>query len=71
MIAIPELLVLLTLASFILFIIAFISILKNEFTGYNKIVWLLAVALVPLFGSIAYFVFGKKQRLAHGNAPKA
>jgi len=60
----PELIVL-----FILFVpiglmlIAFVDILKSEFTGSNKIVWLLAVILVPLVGPIAYFFIGRKQKV--------
>lgn len=58
-----ELAMVLSLLGFIPFIIAFIDILKNDFEGYNKIIWLLAVIFVPLIGSIAYFVIGKKQRI--------
>lgn len=58
-----ELLMLLFLIGFIPFIIAFIDILKNEFEGYNKLIWLLAVLFAPLIGSIVYFVIGKKQRI--------
>jgi hypothetical protein len=46
-----------------LFLIAFVDILKSEFTGSNKIVWLLAVILVPLVGPIAYFFIGRKQKV--------
>jgi len=58
-----ELIMILFLIGFIPFIIAFIDILKNEFEGYNKLIWLLAVLFAPLIGSIAYFVIGKKQRI--------
>ena len=58
-----ELIMILFLIGFIPFIIAFIDILKNEFEGYNKLIWLLAVLFAPLIGSIAYFVLGKKQRI--------
>jgi hypothetical protein len=58
-----ELIMILFLIGFIPFIIAFIDILKNEFTGYNKLIWLLAVLFAPLIGSIAYFIIGKKQRV--------
>jgi len=58
-----ELITILFLLGFIPFIIAFIDILKNEFTGYNKLIWLLAVLFAPLIGSIAYFIIGKKQRI--------
>jgi hypothetical protein len=45
---------------------ALIDILKNEFTGYNKIIWLLAVIFLPLAGTILYYFIyyfiGKEQR---------
>ncbi|HEY7751859.1 MAG TPA: PLD nuclease N-terminal domain-containing protein [Ignavibacteriaceae bacterium] len=58
-----ELIIILILFGFIPFIIAFIDILKNEFEGYNKLIWLLAVLFAPMIGSIAYFIIGKKQRV--------
>lgn len=58
-----ELLVILILGS-IPAIFAVIDILRSEFTGNNKLVWLLAVAFFPLLGSIAYFVFGRRQKLS-------
>ena len=58
-----ELAMVLFLFGFIPFIIAFIDILKNDFEGSNKLIWLLAVIFVPIIGSIVYFVIGKKQRI--------
>ncbi|MFZ3123272.1 MAG: PLD nuclease N-terminal domain-containing protein [Thermodesulfovibrionales bacterium] len=46
-----------------LMLIAFVDILRNEFTGSNKIVWLIAVILVPFIGPIAYFFIGRKQKV--------
>ncbi len=64
-IGIFELLILLVLLSgFVLWLIALVDILRNEFTGNNKIVWLLTVVFVPLIGAIVYFFIGRKQRLA-------
>jgi hypothetical protein len=61
-IGVPELIVL-----FVLFLpiwlIAFVDILRSEFTGSNKIVWLIAVILVPFIGPIAYFFIGRKQKV--------
>ncbi|MEW6741098.1 MAG: PLDc N-terminal domain-containing protein [Nitrospirota bacterium] len=31
-------------------------------------IWLLAVIFVPLIGSIAYFIIGRKQKIKHGGA---
>jgi hypothetical protein len=47
-------------------IIAFIDILKSDFKENNKIVWLLAVILVPFLGAIAYFLIGRKQKIKVG-----
>lgn len=58
-----EVAMVLFLLGFIPFIIAFIDILKNDFEGSNKLIWLLAVILAPVIGSIVYFMIGKKQRI--------
>ena len=44
-------------------LIAFIDILLHEFRGNNKLVWLLAVILVPVIGAIVYFIAGRKQQI--------
>lgn len=62
-----EIAVLLILFTFILWIIAFIDVLRNEFTGSNKLIWLLAVVFVPLIGAICYFFIGRKQKLKRGS----
>ena len=46
----------------ILIISALVDILKSEFTGNNKIVWVLVVLFLPLLGSILYFVIGCNQK---------
>lgn len=58
-----EIIIILFLVGFIPFILAFIDILKNEFTGSNKLIWLLAVLFTPVIGSIAYFFIGRKQKI--------
>jgi len=61
----PQELVLLLffLASLILWIYVLIDILTSEFTGNNKLIWLLLVLLVPLLGVILYFAIGRKQKV--------
>jgi hypothetical protein len=44
-------------------IIALIDILKSEFKGNNKIVWLLIVLLTNFFGAILYFLIGREQKI--------
>jgi hypothetical protein len=58
-----EILMLAFLIGFLPFIFAFIDILKNEFTGSNKLIWLLAVLFTPVLGSVLYFFIGTKQKL--------
>ncbi|MFI8377238.1 PLDc N-terminal domain-containing protein [Leeuwenhoekiella sp. NPDC079379] len=47
----------------ILPIVALVDIVKNDFKGNNKIVWVLIVIFFNLLGSILYFTIGKKQRI--------
>ncbi len=61
---IMELIVLIVLFGGPLFLIALIDLLKSEFKGNDKIVWLLVVVLLPIIGSVCYFLIGHKQKLA-------
>lgn len=45
---------------FLAWLISLIHILKNEFTGSNKIIWVL-VTFIPLIGPILYFFIGRNQ----------
>ena len=47
----------------ILPIIALIDIIRSEFTGSNKIVWVLVVFFFPIIGSILYFMFGSNKKI--------
>ncbi|QXP70273.1 PLDc N-terminal domain-containing protein [Polaribacter sp. R2A056_3_33] len=44
-------------------IIALVDILKSEFKGNNKIVWLLVVLFANFFGAILYFLIGRGQKI--------
>ena len=66
MIGLSELIVLLGVFHFILWLIATIRILTSKFVGYYKIIWLLVVLVVPVIGPIAYFTIGKKQKIKVG-----
>lgn len=60
----PELIVLFIMFIVpVLWIIALIDIIKSEFTGSNKIIWLLLVFFIPLLGSILYLAIGKGQKI--------
>jgi hypothetical protein len=41
-----------------------VDLLRNEFTGYNKIIWLLTIIMLPPLGSILYIFIGRKQKTA-------
>jgi len=41
-----------------------VDILKSEFKGSNKLIWVIVVILLPLLGSILYFAIGRKQKIA-------
>tara|TARA_R100000353_G_C6510062_1_gene196387 strand:- start:299 stop:529 length:231 start_codon:yes stop_codon:yes gene_type:complete len=44
-------------------IIALVDILKSEFKGNNKIVWILIVLFTNFFGAILYFLIGREQKI--------
>jgi hypothetical protein len=48
-------------------IIALADILSNEFTGNNKLIWALVVAITGILGAVLYFIIGLKQKLPKGN----
>lgn len=61
----PELIIwFFILLPLILWAWALIDVLKSEFTGNNKIIWLLVVILIPLVGILAYYFVGTKQKIA-------
>jgi len=62
MIGVTELFVLVCLIIIPLWIIALVDILKSEFKGNDKIIWLIVVIVLPVVGAILYFLIGKKQK---------
>lgn len=57
------LLIVFLLLTLIPFIIALVDILRNEFEGNNKIIWVLVILFLPLIGSILYFAIGSSQKI--------
>ena len=55
-----DLRMLIGIAIFVLDIIALYDIFKSGMTTTEKVLWAIAVLLVPLIGMILYFIFGKK-----------
>jgi len=66
MIGLSELIVLIGVFHFILWLIATIRILTSKFVGDYKIISLLIVLVVPVIGPIGYLTIGKKQRISVG-----
>ena len=55
-----------------IWLISFVDILKNDFKGNDKLIWLLIVIFVPFIGPLCYFFIGRKQKLGgknHGSPP--
>lgn len=66
MIGLAEVLLILVILSIIYalpFILALIDILKSQFSGNDKIIWLLLIIFLPFIGSILYFLIGTKQKI--------
>ncbi len=64
MVSITELLMILILGSVVLWLIALMDILKGDFKGNDKIVWIIVVIFLPVIGPILYFLVGKKQKIS-------
>ena len=47
--------------------IALVDIVRNDFKGNNKVVWLILVLFGNLFGILLYFTIGRKQKLPETN----
>jgi hypothetical protein len=60
---ISSFLIIFVIFTFILYIYILIDILKHEFTGYNKIIWILVLFFFPILGAILYLVLGRSQRI--------
>ncbi len=55
------------LVPLVLWLVALIDILRNEFTGSNKLIWLLVVTFFPLIGAVLYYLIGRSQKIASNN----
>lgn len=51
------------IASVILFIYVLIDILRHEFSGYNKIIWIVVLLCLPVLGALLYLTIGRGQKL--------
>jgi hypothetical protein len=48
-----------------LWVIALIDILRSDFRGNDKVVWVLIVIFFPFFGSILYFIIGRSRKIRY------
>ena len=66
----PELLIwqIVMILAIILPIIALIDILRNDFKGNNKLIWILVILFTSLIGVLLYFRFGTKQKIMNNLA---
>ncbi len=59
----PQEILLVLLFGLVLPIAAIIDIVRNDFEGNNKLIWVLVVIFFNIIGSILYFLIGRKQRI--------
>ena len=62
-ILVSSLFMIIVVFSFVLYIYILIDILRHEFTGYNKIIWIIVIICFPILGALLYLVFGRGQRV--------
>ena len=46
-----------------LWIVALVDILRSEFRGNDKLIWILVVIFFPFLGSILYFALGRSAKI--------
>ncbi|NEV94933.1 PLDc_N domain-containing protein [Psychroflexus sp. YR1-1] len=51
--------------SLIITLWALIDIARSEFSGNNKVVWVLIVLFTNFLGAVLYFFIGRKQKINH------
>jgi hypothetical protein len=47
----------------VLWVSAFVDIIKNKFKKDYKVIWLIVVIFIPILGAIYYFIIGRKQKI--------
>ncbi len=47
----------------LLWIIALVDCLKSEFSGNDKVIWVIVILFFPVVGPILYFIIGRKQKI--------
>ena len=59
----PFQIILILVLLFLLPLIALIDIIRNDFNGYDKIIFTLIVLFLPLLGAILYFIIGPSKKI--------
>ena len=64
-VGLTELILILTIPLFFLLlpIIAIVDILRSRFEGNNNVLFLLIVILLPIIGSVIYFIIGPSRKI--------
>ena len=44
-------------------LIALLDVLRNEFTGNNKLIWVLVILFLQPIGAILYFIIGRQNKI--------
>ena len=56
--------VLFSLCWFLLWLVALIDVLRNDFKGQNeKLMWVFVILFIPVLGPILYFTIGRKNKI--------
>ncbi|MFT6053494.1 MAG: hypothetical protein ACJAS3_003685 [Roseivirga sp.] len=58
-----EIIILFYTSLIVLWIVALVNCLKNNFDINLKIIWVLVIIFIPFLGSILYLTIGKNQRI--------
>lgn len=58
-----ELIVLLFVLIVPIWLIALVDILRSDFKGNDKLIWILVVIFVPFLGPLCYFFIGRNQKI--------
>ena len=62
----PQEIIIILLVSLVMFvipIIALIDILRSDFEGNNKIIWVIVILLTWFLGAILYYFIGRQQKV--------
>ena len=59
-----QLLIIVLVGLFVLIlpILAILSVIKHEFPGNMKVIWVIVIIVLPIIGSLIYFAIGRSTR---------